>query len=80
MQAKDADAERARERLGEEPDASEDCTRIRFTLPSGTRIERRFLVTDTVQSIRDYIFVTLLDLRDDADDDDDVADEITIDG
>ena len=54
-QAKEADIQRARNMLPPEPDhAGRDApggptTTLRFTLPSGTRVQRRFKSTDTLE-------------------------------
>lgn len=38
-------------------------TMLRFTLPDGTRVERRFLPSDTIAVLRDYLLTVLADLE-----------------
>lgn len=57
------EVESARQRLLNFPEpntgsnTNADISMIRFTLPNGLRLQRRFAVTDTLQCIRDFIFV-----------------------
>jgi hypothetical protein len=50
---------RKREGMPAEPPASPECTAIRVNLPTGGRLQRRFLRTDTVQFLRDFIDIEL---------------------
>jgi FAS-associated factor 2 len=48
-----------------EPDSTTEKTslvNLRFTLPNGAKLQRRFLISDTIQRVRDYVFVTSTDL------------------
>jgi hypothetical protein len=45
----------AKFRLGQEPSVGRSVVAIRFTLPSGQRLQRRFFVDEPVQSIFDYL-------------------------
>jgi FAS-associated factor 2 len=48
---------RKRDGLKPEPPAGPDTTRLRLQLPNGSKIDRRFLATQTVEEIRDFIDV-----------------------
>jgi hypothetical protein len=61
---KEASLQKKRERLPAEPaqdqsTAGPECTAIRVNLPTGGRLQRRFLRTDTVQFLRDFIDIEL---------------------
>lgn len=49
-----------------EPDSSvaaAEVTLIRFNLPNGTKVQRRFKQSDTMQTVRDYVMVTSNELN-----------------
>ena len=54
---REAALRRARERLSAEPPAGPDTTKLRLQLPNGSKIDRRFLATSTLQGVRDYLTV-----------------------
>lgn len=52
------DARARVERAGAEPpDGSEGVTRLRFALPSGSKVDRRFHSTDTIKTIQAFLTV-----------------------
>lgn len=48
---------RARQLLSDEPTTTDNITRIRFVLPSGKRLERKFHSTDTIAVLRAFLAV-----------------------
>lgn len=61
--SKEADLDRIRKTLPAEPRQGEpDVTVLRVTLPMGSKIQRRFRASDTLQTLFDFVKVTLADL------------------
>jgi FAS-associated factor 2 len=58
---KEANLKRKREKLGAEPPKGPDATKLRLQFPNGSKIDRRFNKTCTVQEVRDFIEVYLGD-------------------
>ena len=54
---KEASLKRKRDRLVAEPPPGPDTTKLRLQLPNGSKIDRRFPSSATVQSVRDFIDV-----------------------
>jgi len=52
------DAKAIMERAGEPPvGQKQGVTRLRFTLPNGKKVDRRFLSVDTIETIRAFLFL-----------------------
>lgn len=61
--SKEADLDRIRRTLPPEPAPGEpDVTVLRVTLPRGAKVQRRFKASDTLQTLFDFVRVTLADL------------------
>mmetsp|Transcript_54211 Transcript_54211/g.69682 ORF Transcript_54211/g.69682 Transcript_54211/m.69682 type:complete len:224 (-) Transcript_54211:56-727(-) len=58
---KEASLKRKREKLGIEPVAGPNVTKLRLQLPNGSKLDRRFVSSATLQDVRDYIDVYLGD-------------------
>jgi len=58
---KEANLKRKRDRLGAEPPAGADTTKLRIMLPNGSKIDRKFLASETIEAVRDFIDVHLGD-------------------
>mmetsp|Transcript_10579 Transcript_10579/g.24649 ORF Transcript_10579/g.24649 Transcript_10579/m.24649 type:complete len:214 (+) Transcript_10579:2-643(+) len=58
---KEASLKRKRDRLGAEPPAGTDTTKLRIMLPNGSKIDRKFLASGTIEAVRDFIDVHLGD-------------------
>jgi FAS-associated factor 2 len=52
---------RKRGRLAPEPPAGPDATKLRLQLPSGKKLDRRFAAEATLQEVRDFVDVALVD-------------------
>jgi hypothetical protein len=64
---KESELAEARNRLAGHPEppatgSREEVSALRFTLPSGARLQRRFLAQDTLQTVRDYLTVATHEL------------------
>jgi len=58
---------RKRDELPEEPAADTprgECSNIKFNLPNGNNLRRRFKATDLLQHVRDFVEVSLDDMED----------------
>jgi FAS-associated factor 2 len=65
VQSKEAEIATIRRSLPAEPPASgsaEPVTSLRITLPGGAKIQRRFHSSDTLQTLFDFVRLTLVDL------------------
>jgi len=51
------DARALLERVGEPPAGSEGVSRLRFTLPNGKKVDRRFYSVDTMETMRAFLVV-----------------------
>lgn len=62
-----AELDRIRGRLPAEPSVgtTEETSRVRFTLPDGSKILRRFYAKDTIQTVFDFVTLSLHDLDSD---------------
>lgn len=58
---KEANLKRKRESLQAEPPKGPEATKLRLQLPNGSKIDRRFLATSTLQDVRDFVDVYLGD-------------------
>ena len=58
---KEATLKRKRDRLGAEPPAGPDTTKLRLAFPNGSKIDRKFTSTQTLQEVRDFVDVYLGD-------------------
>jgi len=56
---KEACLKRKRERLRAEPPAGADTSKLRLQLPNGSKLDRRFLASATLQEVCDFIDVYL---------------------
>lgn len=58
---RECDIQRRRELIGEEPPQSPDIAALRFQLPQGTKISRRFHKNEVIQKIVDFLLVYFFD-------------------
>ena len=58
---KEASLKRKRESLGVEPPKGPDATKLRLQLPNGSKLDRRFLATASLQDVRNFVDVYLGD-------------------
>ena len=54
---REASLRRKRESLPAEPPAGPDTTKLRLQLPNGSKLDRRFPSSGTIQMVRDYVEV-----------------------
>lgn len=62
----ESELDAARRRIASHPEPAaggpEEVSALRFTLPSGVRLQRRFLARDPLQAVRDYVLIASAEL------------------